>query len=337
MSDTFKKVSIGLLTLFFGTTIFFYAVHNHCVYRAKAPAKLTFNGISFYIREITWENKVYPTYPPRITLPDYYLTLAKYLHKLGLEKFVWGVDPHMSLRDLVFFYSNPYITEPGKGLLKVRALVAGDSEQLLDTLPKIASAGVKLYCNGVKVENGTRISLRHRNVAYFETWARNISADIKTVELEFSGDPFDHKRTLTFEPKWETLHYFFKYDGQLLDGYLNPEYTAKTFIDLCHTGKLDKAKQFVLPRVREEISWHQLKHLKVQPGNILMSPLRDLDFVRQRGSYENVFTVPLYYDENVESNNKQLPRQYLFLIEKDGLWKIVHVGPLEANLNPTSE
>ncbi|MBO8129711.1 MAG: hypothetical protein H0Z39_11050 [Peptococcaceae bacterium] len=323
MPGIFKKTSIALLVLFVGITMFFYAVHNHCVYRAKTPVRFTMDGISFYIREVTWENKV--DKPSRAVYPEYLLAAEKYLPHYF----------HQALRNLVFFYRNPYQTEPRKGLLKIRGLAVGNQGYLVYLPNKVSDIICRekpnLYYDGVRVgDAGFRAHYSSGDVIYFEVYANDIPVDVQKVELKIVGTRSSDERTLSFEPRWETVHYFWR-DRPARDSYLNPRYTAEKFVNLCREGKLNKARELVLPEAREDMPWQRLKNLHMHcAAGSFSSPLADLDCTIYYRSYKDVFTVPLHYDN--PNNYRYYTQQYLFLVEEDGLWKVVDITPANQQM-----
>ncbi|MBO8129758.1 MAG: hypothetical protein H0Z39_11300 [Peptococcaceae bacterium] len=328
MVKSVMRVLVGLVALLFIVTFFCYIQHIDCRYRTKLNKKLELPGgyaSYFEIREMTLDNKRVEKEQP---------WLIKMVRKLPPQ--YYGV-----LMPAAFFYSLPSERVPGKGVLTVRGIIVIGTNEAVDLRSRGYRIG--LYCDGVLISNSISTTGNEEDdaVTFFSVRANEVPLDIEEVQFRVLDQDFNVLRKVDLTPDWEAIHhnsfnyYIPGYRGimQHLKGYYNPAENATHFIFLCCDNKYGEAEEFILPQVREDFPWKNLRHFHTADFQQCVLYDRWPYYKKQHMGFKDVFAVRIGYKKHPDE--KELGHQYLYLISTEKGWEIIDVSPLKVSGIPT--
>ncbi len=315
MRAKLRVLFLSILTLWAIITLYFFGVHSNCIYGARVDRRLAVDDFEYFeITEITLEPKYYDLRSSNWEVAPWYSEFAFRLPAAFARPFFY----------LVTFYSNPYTSQPGVGLLTVKGIYVSQNR---DSLTEDYNPG--LYIDNVKVSRdcGTR-GLTDSNTRFFEIRAEDVPLDVERVEFRLLDKSYKVLSKITLEPIWEERPYFMQPKPKL--GY-DPEWVATSLTWFYRDGEDDEIRDLILPEVSQTFPWERLVHLKTAEYKEFCLSNAGIYYQGDYRGYRDVFYVRLTYSRYLKKRGEfeDFAEQNAYIVKRDDGWRIIDVSPLE--------
>ncbi|MTI82501.1 MAG: hypothetical protein FH756_01085 [Firmicutes bacterium] len=231
-----------------------------------------------------------------------------------------------SLMKVFYFYSTPYEVNKDFGRINVKGFLVSespelDTEGLLDLLDiDVTDKNNSAFTSGEGLKSSSR-----GNVVFFESYGDNFPFDIDIFKVDAENEDDEKIWELTFnQTHWESHTYNDFFTPKPPREEFETERKLTKIYYTLRKGSKEEIEGFMLPNVRDEFPWGKLNH---QYWASPWSSYRYLNYEGEYQEYRDVYTYNLNFRD--PDDRSLVAQQKIYLIYKDGVWKIINVGSLE--------
>lgn len=308
------SVLLSILLIWVTITLYFYCQHIQKVKFIPLYENIQIGDTKVCLRELSLVN--YKPRPFDFTNPPWYIELSKRLPQSLI----------MPYYKMIAFYRSPYTVNAEHGIATLSGYVLSkDGERLFgypDKKIDIWLAGD--YEVGYPGGTGTR-NLGWDHFSFFHIEGNNVPLATQELSIMINDKVNNKDYKLPIKLDWQTKTYTFFNRKPSYGQAFDPAEKVKEFIDLQNQGAKEKLEQLILSDRLATIPWQYTKYDDWQ----LLNREENVSYQEKYQGLSDVITVTITFGEFIEGSFKGKARQQFYLIDHQGTWKIIDIGPAQ--------